>query len=161
MPIDPRVHDLPRYMPCPEPGLVGWGWRIGDLLPVWTEDGLWMVWDSVSRKRLQIEITDEERLADLHENADKYGEGWCYFISPKKGGPIKIGYATSVRNRLSNMNTSSPVELEILAVAPGGAFRERAYHFQFGNLRKRGEWFRRSPRLMAEIARLNEMAKAA
>lgn len=98
--------------------------------------------------------TDAEWQDHLDGNAEIYGTGFCYFIGAVGMSLVKIGYAANVKARLNHMQVNSPVELVLLAVAPGGAYRERAYHFQFGEHRVRGEWFERCPEIEAEIARL-------
>jgi hypothetical protein len=91
----------------------------------------------------------------LHNIADNCGEfGWCYFIGGVDG-PIKIGFSVSVKDRLRNIQTCSPVELCLLAKAPGGRHRESAYHYQFQDHRLHGEWFERCDEIEAEIRRLN------
>ncbi len=80
--------------------------------------------------------------------------GLCYFIGGDEG-PVKIGFTVDLKGRLSNLRTASPVWLEVLAVRHGGEAREAVYHEQFAADRLHGEWFARTPAILAEIARLN------
>ena len=64
-----------------------------------------------------------------------------YLIAARDLEMVKIGLATNVRERLSQLQTGSPCELELLAAIPGGEAEERALHWLFGHLHVRGEWF--------------------
>jgi hypothetical protein len=91
----------------------------------------------------------------LHREADGAETGSiCYFIG-SEAGPVKIGYSGDVRERLRRLQHGSPYRLRVLATADGGAARERAYHWQFRSAWSHGEWFERTPKLLAEIAWLN------
>ena len=98
----------------------------------------------------------QETMANrLHGLADAEAGGpVCYFVGGNSG-PVKIGYATNLRSRLQNIQEGSPHKLGVLATANGGPFRERAYHQQFAAHHIRGEWFERTPEIIAEIERLN------
>lgn len=91
------------------------------------------------------------RMHDAADASDTFAT--CYFIGADTG-PVKIGYSVDVAARMASMQAGSPVLLRILAIAPGGAAREAAYHQQFADLRLHGEWFRRTPEIEAEIALL-------
>lgn len=73
-----------------------------------------------------------------------------YFIGTKDG-PVKIGLTNHPATRLQHHQTSSPEELLLLAIVPGGRSLERAYHGCFDQHRIRGEWFARNELMMAEI----------
>jgi hypothetical protein len=83
-----------------------------------------------------------------------------YFIAAQSG-PIKIGIAVNPLARLSGLQTSHHEKLELLATCGGGMGQEKRYHYQFRKHRLKGEWFERAPEILAEIDRLNEIAKAA
>lgn len=78
----------------------------------------------------------------------------AYFIGHVAHG-IKIGISNSPLERLSMLQTGSPVPLRILACAQGGRDQERVYHHSFAEHRLHGEWFAPHPEILAEIARLN------
>jgi hypothetical protein len=78
-----------------------------------------------------------------------------YFV--RAGSRLKIGSARNVAARLREIQTSSPIALTLLAVAPGGRAVEASYHARFVHLRVRGEWFRLGPDLCAEIAAIRGM----
>lgn len=64
---------------------------------------------------------------------------------------IKIGVSVNVLVRLVNMRAHCPYELKLLKAAPGDAHLEIELHQRFAGDRVRGEWFRRSPELLAYI----------
>jgi hypothetical protein len=78
---------------------------------------------------------------------------FVYFIQAGgRGGPIKIGRARDVFQRLNQLQTGSPEELEILAVLAGAAVDlEKHLHQRFANSHLRGEWFKPSRELLALI----------
>ena len=58
---------------------------------------------------------------------------------------VKIGRAKSVGHRLNEIQTHSPFELEVLAVANYGDAAERIIHQYLEAQWERGEWFRLTP----------------
>jgi hypothetical protein len=78
-----------------------------------------------------------------------------YFVGGE-AGPVKIGFTQQpMKARLVCIQNGSPVKLHVLATTPGFKQLERIYHKQFAAYRLHGEWFERSPELLAEIERLN------
>ena len=70
---------------------------------------------------------------------------------------IKIGFSSSlggVHQRLRTMAIGSPVPLSLLGVIPGGRILERAVHFRFEDLRRRGEWFAPRKKLVGFISEM-------
>ena len=80
-----------------------------------------------------------------------------YFIGPKDG-PIKIGYASRLEFRLKELRHANAYPLEVWATIEGPPSLERDYHRRFASSRLHGEWFERTPALLAEITRLNTIA---
>ena len=77
--------------------------------------------------------------------------GWTYFIQPKRGGLIKIGFTSSEpRGRLAKLQTGSPVELQIIALLRGN--QEQDLHKKFAKLRRHGEWFHPGKSLLTFIS---------
>lgn len=64
-----------------------------------------------------------------------------YFIQAENGGPIKIGYARNVMDRLTQIQSMCPFKLVLLASARGTLQDERTLHRKFANARLHGEWF--------------------
>lgn len=82
-------------------------------------------------------------------NATKSEEGWVYFMACV--GLIKIGYATSVKHRLQNIQTSSPGRVTLVGVMAGDIEHEAELHERFSWSRSHGEWFRPTPDLLVFI----------
>ena len=76
-----------------------------------------------------------------------------YFIRAATGH-IKIGTATDLKERLSNLQAGNPMPLTVLAVVPGKRAEERALHAEFAEYRAAGEWFKPVPELLARIEAL-------
>jgi|GEM_PF-2891467 len=77
--------------------------------------------------------------------------GFVYFVRCGIRGPIKIGYATDPRSRLSHLQTSHFKELTLLGAYPGSIADEKRLHVRFASSRIRGEWFRGSAALYNEV----------
>lgn len=110
---------------------------------------------------ITIFISDEQHakgIAHLHKMAcdaqDRREPSLVYFIAPVEGGRIKIGITASIEKRLPHLRRMSPVDVDLIACAPGGRDLEAAYHTLFCNERAHGEWFNPSDRLRAECERL-------
>lgn len=67
-------------------------------------------------------------------------ERWTYLIQPERGGPVKIGIATSPADRLRSLQTGSPYLLKIVAMFKGEQ-HEWSLHKKYAALRLHGEWF--------------------
>ncbi len=98
-------------------------------------------------------VAEMKRLAAIWREAAAYK---VYFIGTdaELGSMVKIGVARNVRDRLHNLRTASPVELRVIATRYGDRKVEKTYHSRFHASRVRGEWFRISPAILAEIERL-------
>lgn len=93
---------------------------------------------------------------------------WIYFLQEGSAGPIKIGYAWRVLDRLRSAQTGNPRELRLIGVIfvlelghisssllPTNARRvERELHLLFAPSRIRGEWFSPSEDLVRYVANL-------
>lgn len=67
---------------------------------------------------------------------------------------VKIGVASDPLVRLRELQSGNHLEIQLLATVKGGRVAERAYHERFARDHIRGEWFKRTPEIEAEIARL-------
>ena len=87
-------------------------------------------------------------------------KGYVYFISAEHDDwPVKIGFTEKLNTvRISGLQTGSPRKLVMLASIPGTYQAERALHRQFSAQRLTGEWFERTPELMAFISSLTTEA---
>jgi Meiotically up-regulated gene 113 len=64
-----------------------------------------------------------------------------YFIQRPEGGPIKIGTAIDVNQRVKGLSTQYKSPFCILGVMKGDRIVEASLHDRFGHLRLEGEWF--------------------
>jgi DNA-binding XRE family transcriptional regulator len=55
---------------------------------------------------------------------------------------VKIGYTKNINKRLKQLQTSSPVKLEVLHLIDGNVTLEKELHLLFKDLRTSGEWFK-------------------
>lgn len=78
--------------------------------------------------------------------------GTIYFI--ECGEFIKIGFTYSLDQRIRAMQSSNPFDLKILHKMRGTIGREAEILAKFKDLRHRGEWFRKTPELLAFIEKL-------
>jgi DNA-binding XRE family transcriptional regulator len=62
-----------------------------------------------------------------------------YFI--KQGDYVKIGFTNRFKIRLNNLQVSSPVKLEVLAIVEGDKNEEKNMHQKFKHICSNGEWF--------------------
>jgi hypothetical protein len=76
---------------------------------------------------------------------------FVYFI--EGDGLVKIGTTGNIAQRLSNLQTGSPVGLRVLGYYPGDANDEWRLHHRFRHLHSHGEWFRQDEELLEEIER--------
>jgi hypothetical protein len=67
--------------------------------------------------------------------------GVVYFIVYPKSQWVKIGYATRLRSRLSELQVCTPENLEVVATIPGTLADEQRLHRALKGARRRGEWF--------------------
>ena len=54
---------------------------------------------------------------------------------------VKIGYTSRFKKRFQELQVSSPVKLETLALIKGNKVDEKNYHDAFKHLSSNGEWF--------------------
>lgn len=75
-----------------------------------------------------------------------------YFVQ-QNNGPVKIGYASVVADRVAGLQGANPYPLRVRALVPATRTLEAELHFMFSDARLIGEWFdmRRSPDLEAFV----------
>lgn len=111
--------------------------------------------DSADVSKLRLQLDREERRRDFHDEvsiAEAQATGmvssidcgwstWTYVIKASHGlAPFKIGRTRTVQRRLASLILSSPVDLELVALA-GGEDYETVLHDRYADGRRRGEWF--------------------
>jgi hypothetical protein len=77
-----------------------------------------------------------------------------YFIQAESGGPIKIGYAVDVTDRVAVLQTGHPEALCVLAICDGTQRDERQIHADLASYRLRGEWFDDCPQVREYMNRV-------
>lgn len=85
--------------------------------------------------------------------------GYVYFLRPVgQAGPIKIGFTSDVKKRLSDYARWSPQPLEVAAAIPGDQRLERRFHTAFADQRLHHEWFDASDDLASAIEQISRGA---
>lgn len=74
-----------------------------------------------------------------------------YFAQPVAGGVIKIGFSNTPWARLRQLQTGSPVDLQLLSIAEGHAGHEAELHLWLEDDRDRLEWYRPTRRVKALV----------
>jgi DNA-binding XRE family transcriptional regulator len=77
-----------------------------------------------------------------------------YFI--KHTEYVKIGYTNKIKTRLSVLQISCPVKLEVLGLIEGNREDERNYHKMFKPASSSGEWFEYNTELQIFIEGLSD-----
>lgn len=109
----------------------------------------------------RIEAAKAARMEDSIRSMDAapLSEGECYFFGSREAGIVKIGFSTSLVQRLNRLRSGSLFwKMTLLATARGGRSREVHYHRLFRDHAMGGEWFYLRPDILEEIDRLNAAA---
>ena len=77
-----------------------------------------------------------------------------YFI--KHTDYVKIGYTDRIKLRLSTLQVSCPVKLEVLGLIEGNREDERNYHKMFKPASSSGEWFEYNTELQIFVESLSD-----
>jgi hypothetical protein len=72
-----------------------------------------------------------------------------YFIRAGEDGPIKIGVAVRIAERLAALQTGTAAPLSLIREVPGSFAVEAWFHREFKNLHLSGEWFSFDPRMLS------------
>jgi hypothetical protein len=85
-------------------------------------------------------------------------KSYIYFIQAGKSGPIKIGKANNIQQRLATFQTAHVDTLQLLGQidckSEADAFIvEKTLHRKFKKYHIRGEWFEDTPQVRAAIHR--------
>lgn len=91
-----------------------------------------------------------KRLDELKIQTDMIEPGWVYFM--EMGSFIKIGWASWPAQRRDTLQIGNPYDIKILGGFPGTKANEAGLHVLFAHAHHRGEWFKRSPGLLAYVA---------
>jgi hypothetical protein len=116
-------------------------------------------WELHYRKKVETEkaAAEQERLRE-EMNARTFKKptchlynGFIYFIQGENGGPIKIGFAKNIKDRIKTLQTGYPDVLKLLLAFPGNLEIEQEMHKQFKQYKLNGEWFNPLPELIDKI----------
>ncbi|MFJ8855661.1 GIY-YIG nuclease family protein [Streptomyces sp. NPDC102437] len=75
-----------------------------------------------------------------------------YLIGSAASTLVKIGWSDNPERRLRDLQTGSPLPLQLLAVFEGGAVVEAKLHRRFADKRRHGEWFDLGPDPVAVVS---------
>lgn len=75
-----------------------------------------------------------------------------YAIRFESNGPVKIGYTSDFRRRLSQYQVGSPAAIQTVALFDGDRTVEAAIHERLSAHRLRGEWFSPAPEVLDHLA---------
>lgn len=89
---------------------------------------------------------------NLAEQSRRHRPCYIYFIQAGDGGPIKIGRAGCVEERLIQIQTDNHEPVKLLCAVESHPTMERTVHGVFAHLNIRGEWFRPAPELLDFIS---------
>jgi len=108
-------------------------------------------------KRLIAEL-DVERKARLKVTrgadpaAKSTTEGFVYFVQPKQGGLVKIGFTSGpVKDRMKGLQAMCPVLLRCLGWYEGSRKDEGGEQVSFESAWKYGEWFEPTREMLGRI----------
>lgn len=100
---------------------------------------------------VEKENAESGYLAQRAEKARQWFPGWpltnVYFIRQGESGPVKIGKADSIADRMASLQTASPYKLKLLAALLAPAELEGALHLALDDRRLEGEWFSWCPEI--------------
>lgn len=68
-------------------------------------------------------------------------EQYVYAVRELPDGPVKIGFATNVRHRVSTLQTGNSSDLKLIWMTRGSGNLERKIHMRLAKFWTRGEWF--------------------
>lgn len=77
-----------------------------------------------------------------------------YFVQAGENGPIKIGHANRVHLRIDSLQTGCPDELILIRAVDLNHETEWDMHRLFKNSHIRGEWYKRTDKLLGFIENL-------
>lgn len=80
-------------------------------------------------------------------------KGNVYFAQPGIGQPVKIGFTTTLKSRMGELQVCNPHILEVLLTIDGTVDDEGALHKQFHEFWIHGEWFRPEPDIFRWLLR--------
>lgn len=80
---------------------------------------------------------------------------FVYVLYDSNINGVKIGHTTNINTRVSGIQVSSPVDLELLMVLMGGRELEKKLHRDLKQFNIRGEWFEFNQAVFKHIIDVN------
>jgi hypothetical protein len=129
-----KAKGFPAYCRCSDNQFALFAWH--GLIPIPARSEVWTR-PEIDWAVRRLDVRKPDSLAEV------------YFIRCSRY--VKIGYSADggAHGRMANMQTASPFELELLGVIPGDTETEGLLHQLFRIIHVRGEWFHKSPVLLA------------
>ena len=108
-------------------------------------------------RKMLFEQVDLDRIATQmrllnrwKSDPDRLGE--VYFVTcGRPMFPIKIGFATNLKDRMASLQVSVPWPVKLLVALEGKLRDEEMLHRKFAHLRLEGEWFERHQDILGVI----------
>jgi hypothetical protein len=82
-----------------------------------------------------------------------------YFLQQGETDRVKIGFSCRINGRISNLRSSNPDKLTLLATVSGARDAEARLHKRFSRYRITGEWYRLEGKLAEYVAKLPKPKK--
>ena len=87
------------------------------------------------------------------------GGSFMYVVG--RGEFVKIGRSQNPAQRISSLQTANPMRLETLLIVPEYVVTEQEAHRRWSSQREKGEWFSRTPELVAWLDEVAARARVA
>lgn len=106
------------------------------------------------RSRSYLGVSESTSVADK--------ELWpvVYFLQPKEGGNIKIGFTRTLYKRFGEIQACSPLPLKIILLIDGTEYLEQSLHSKFHRHRVHYEWFKPHEEILDFIDRYTNLKRA-
>ncbi len=84
-----------------------------------------------------------DRRAKQRRAGAPHRPGWVYVVSAPDANLVKIGCVrqNGLELRLRSLQSTSPIRLNLIALANGWSWLEHDWHYRFKTHRRHGEWF--------------------
>lgn len=112
----------------------------------------------IAAYRQALARTPGSPVAPIADKCRPIQTGIIYFL--RRRNRVKIGFATNLVRRISELNTGSDEPLELLLALRAHPQAERKVHRRFAAYRCQGEWFRFEGELKAWIEEKNTITEA-
>lgn len=98
--------------------------------------------DLIERAVSGFEVKQVRRAKRLDQCFEKSPELLYFMLMDGPEKFVKIGIASDITTRLSNLQAASPYPISLMKMVDGAWHLEKSLHKRFAHLHVRGEWFR-------------------